>query len=102
MLHFEQVFPQQNDHVRQLFGLYAKRKRIELNLSRSAVALSLLISNYSYAAIEEGKYALNSKIFEKLTAILFFDEDELIDLSQVAKVRAMNEVAEAMCNEYPA
>lgn len=99
---FSEMFPSRNEHIRVLFGLYLKRKRTEYGFTKKAVAQNLGVGLKKYSQIEAGASLFDEVIYAKLVNLYMIDSDDLIELSQISKVRVINEVAEALCEHFPA
>lgn len=98
---FNELFPTRNLHMRLLFGAYLLRKRTELGFTKTAVALNCLMTVKKYSQLEAGATAFSEEQFNKLVETLDLEADDLIELSQISKVRVINEVAEALCENFP-
>ncbi len=101
MPNFEELFPSGNQHMRDLFGVYLERKFKESGLSKKELCQILGIDSKRWLRLEEGKARLDSDLFQKLVETLNLVEDELIELHQISRVRVINEVAEAFCENFP-
>ncbi len=99
--HAELFLNSHGHHMRSLFGLYAKRRREELALTKTAVAASLGISMKKYSQLEMGETSISEDLFKNMIALLSLDGREVSELFQVAQVRWINEVAEAFYEEFP-
>lgn len=99
--HAELFLNSHGHHMRSLFGLYAKRRREELALTKTAVAASLGISMKKYSQLELGETPISEDLFKNMIALLSLDDREVFELFQVAQVRWINEVAEAFYEEFP-
>ena len=99
--HAELFLNSHGHHMRSLFGIYAKRKREELALTKTAVAAGLGVSLKKYSSLENGEAFFSEDLFKKMIFFLHLDKTEIFELFQVAQVRWINEVAEAFYEEFP-
>lgn len=101
-MNIEQLFPDQNRHVRFLLGLYITRKRKEQDLSVPAIAARLGITAPIYKRIESGRMKLNDSLFEKMRLLLSLEQEDLIEINRIAAIRYINDLSKILTFNYPA
>lgn len=85
----------------KLFGLYIKRRRIELGLKETDLALLTDLNLKEISLLETGRKKISEPLFETLFNVLQMDQNEVIELSKITQVQYLINLFKVIDENYP-
>lgn len=100
-MEIDNFFPIQDQHVRNLLGLYLRRKREEMGLTLTEVATQANLTTATYRRIEGGRMKIEPSAFNKIQSLLELDPVDLGDIRKIAAINYVNHASKTLAMNYP-